>query len=111
MGGRKGESADFGSPDLRRERGKGWLGHPVVPFYPFLRVGSPTKIDCRTKGTFILSSLLEDLGGPSTQLDVRESVLMLLCQWQYYQSPLHRNMALAGVEETSLAHDDFALPC
>ena len=37
------------------------LGPPAVPFYPFLREGSPTKIDYRTKGTLILTSLLEDL--------------------------------------------------
>ena len=33
----------------------------VVPFYPFLGEGSPTKLDCRKKGTLILTSLLEDL--------------------------------------------------
>ena len=38
------------------------LGPPVVPFYPFLGEGSPTKIDYRRKGTLILTSLLEDLG-------------------------------------------------
>ena len=37
------------------------LGPPVVPFYPFLGEGSPTKIDYRKKGTLILTSLLEDL--------------------------------------------------
>ena len=38
------------------------LGLPVVPSYPFLREGSPTKIDYRKKGdTLILASLLEDL--------------------------------------------------
>ena len=37
------------------------LGPPVVPFYPCLAEGSPTKIDYRKKGTLILSSLLEDL--------------------------------------------------
>ena len=34
---------------------------PVVPFYPFLGEGSPTKIDYRKKGTHILNSLLEGL--------------------------------------------------
>ena len=34
---------------------------PVVPFYPFLGEGSPTKIDYRKKGALILTSLLEDL--------------------------------------------------
>ena len=35
---------------------------PVVPFYPILGEGSPTKIDYRKKsGTLILTSLLEDL--------------------------------------------------
>ena len=34
---------------------------PVVPFYPFLGEGSPTKIDYRKKGTLIPTSLLEDL--------------------------------------------------
>ena len=29
----------------------------------FLGEGSPTKIDCRKKGTLILTSLLEDLAG------------------------------------------------
>ena len=38
-----------------------FLGPPVVPFYPFLREGSPTKIDYRKMGTLILTSLLEDL--------------------------------------------------
>ena len=39
-----------------------FLGPPVVPFStPFLREGSPTKIDYRKKGTLILASLLEDL--------------------------------------------------
>ena len=44
------------------------LGPPVVPFYPFLREGSPTKIDYRKKGTLMLTSLLEDLvkGKPSS---------------------------------------------
>ena len=38
------------------------LGPAVVPFYPFLGEGSPTKIDYREKGTPILTSrLLEDL--------------------------------------------------
>ena len=40
-----------------------WLGPPVVPFCPFLEEGSPIKIDYRKKGTVILTSLLEDLGG------------------------------------------------
>ena len=35
---------------------------PVVPVYPFLGEGSPTKIDYRRKGTPIVTSLLEDLG-------------------------------------------------
>ena len=36
---------------------------PVVPFYPFLGEGSPTRIEYRKKGTlmYILTSLLEDL--------------------------------------------------
>ena len=38
-----------------------FLGPSVVPFYPFLGEGSPTKIDHRKKGTLILTSLLEDL--------------------------------------------------
>ena len=38
------------------------LGFPVVPFYPFLGEGSPTKIDYRKKSTLFLSSLLEDVG-------------------------------------------------
>ena len=37
------------------------LGAPVVPFYPFVGEGSPTKIDYKKKGTLILTSLLEDL--------------------------------------------------
>ena len=37
------------------------LGPPVVPFYPFLGEGYPTKIDYGKKGTLILTSLLEDL--------------------------------------------------
>ena len=35
----------------------GQLGPPVLPFYLFLREGSPTKID----STLVLTSLLEDL--------------------------------------------------
>ena len=39
------------------------LGPPLVPFYPFLGEGSPSKIDYRKKvGTLSLTSLLEDLG-------------------------------------------------
>ena len=38
------------------------LGPPVVPLYPCLGEGSPTKIDYRKKGTLILTSVLEDLG-------------------------------------------------
>ena len=34
---------------------------PVVPFFLFWGEGSPTKIDCRTKGALILTSLLEEL--------------------------------------------------
>ena len=34
---------------------------PVVPFYPCLGEGSPTKIDYIRKGALILSSRLEDL--------------------------------------------------
>ena len=37
------------------------LGPPVVPFYPFLGEGSPTKIDHRKTGTLIPTSLMEDL--------------------------------------------------
>ena len=32
-----------------------------MPFYPFLREESPTKVDYRKKGTLILTSLLEEL--------------------------------------------------
>ena len=54
-----------GALDEVRQFG-GWckphsLGPPVVPFYPFLGEGSPTKIDYRKKVTLILTSLLEDL--------------------------------------------------
>ena len=34
---------------------------PSSALSPFLGEGSPTKIDCRKKGTLILASLLEDL--------------------------------------------------
>ena len=37
------------------------LGPPVVPFCPFWGEGSPTKIDCRKKGTLIPTSPLSDL--------------------------------------------------
>ena len=37
----------------------------MVPFYIFCGEGSPTKIDYRKKGTFILASLLEDLENDS----------------------------------------------
>ena len=43
-----------------------WLGPPVVPFYYFLKEGSPTKIDYRKRTkqrTLTLTSLLEDLVG------------------------------------------------
>ena len=43
-----------------------WLGPPVVPFYPFLGEGSPTKIDYRKTSTLIPTSLLEDLVGHET---------------------------------------------
>ena len=33
-----------------------------MSFYPFWGAGYPTKIDYRTKGALILTSLLEDLG-------------------------------------------------
>ena len=37
------------------------LGPPVVPFYPFLGEGCPTKIDYRKKvGTLILAAIVED---------------------------------------------------
>ena len=55
---------------LRRFDGQGRrLGPPVVPFYPFLGEGSPTKLDYRRKkktvGTLIPpTSLLEDLNEP-----------------------------------------------
>ena len=39
------------------------LGPPVVPFYPFLGEGSPTKTDYGKKGTLILTTLLEVLVG------------------------------------------------
>ena len=49
-----------------------WLGPQVVPFYPFLGVGSTTKIDYGEKkdrvGTLILTSLLEDLVGLPTSI-------------------------------------------
>ena len=35
---------------------------PGSALLPFLREGSPTKVDYRNKGTLILSALLEDLG-------------------------------------------------
>ena len=39
------------------------LGAAVVPFYPLFWLGGfPTKIDCRKKGTRILTSLREALG-------------------------------------------------
>ena len=47
---------------LASDVGMGQLGPPVVPFYPILGEGPPTAIDCRKKGTLILTSLLEDLG-------------------------------------------------
>ena len=41
-----------------------FLGPPVVPFYqPFFWEGSPTKRDYRTKGTLLLTSLLEGFPG------------------------------------------------
>ena len=36
--------------------------------YPFLGEGSPTKIDYRTKGALILTSLLEDLAMGTTYM-------------------------------------------
>ena len=40
------------------------LGPTVVPFLPtFFGEGSPTKNRLQKKGTLILPSLLEDLGG------------------------------------------------
>ena len=43
---------------------------PSSAVLPFFGEGSPTKVDCRKKGTLILTSLLEDLvsiGGKSHQ--------------------------------------------
>ena len=51
---------DLGIPDFK-SRKYVHLDPPVVLFYPFLGVGSPTKTDHRKKGTLILTSLLEDL--------------------------------------------------
>ena len=45
------------------------LGPPVVPFYPFLGKGPPTKIDYRKKGAPILSTGVT--GGPSLLADWR----------------------------------------
>ena len=42
---------------------KSRLGPPVVPFYPFLGEGSPTRINDRKQGYPFLTSLLEDLVG------------------------------------------------
>ena len=40
----------------------GQLGLSVVQLNLFLGEGSPSNIDCRKKGTLLLTSLLEDLG-------------------------------------------------
>ena len=46
-----------------------------MPFLtPFLGGGSPTEIDCREKGNFILTSLLEDLENMSVEW-IPDSVL------------------------------------
>ena len=37
------------------------LGPPIVPFYPFLGEGSPTKTNYRKKATLIQTSVLEEL--------------------------------------------------
>ena len=56
------ETPDLGLPETNLFFLPGLLGPPVVPFYPFLGEGSPTKIDYRkTVGTLMLTSLLEDL--------------------------------------------------
>ena len=69
-----------------------WLGPPVVPFYPFLGQGSPTKIDYRTRtGTLIPTSLLEDLVAQiltrlfwdslNRPMKVRGALLSSACRW------------------------------
>ena len=52
------------------------LGPPVVPFYPFLGEGSPTKINYRIQGTLILTSLLEDL---TQHMPASEKIVLSLC--------------------------------
>ena len=52
----------LGDARLAGQLHKGCLGSPVVPFYPFLGEGSPTKVDYRKKGTLIVTSLLAELG-------------------------------------------------
>ena len=46
----------FEGPKIHWERLGSKLGPPVVPFYPFLGEGSPTKTDYRKKGTLIPTS-------------------------------------------------------
>ena len=59
------------------------LGPPVVPFYSFLGEGSPSKTDYRQKGTLILTSLLEDVGGSCLQLETGRpfSAFGSACLW------------------------------
>ena len=73
-----------------------------MPFYSFLGEGSPNKIDYRKKGTLILTSLQEDLVGPTfgfqnvqteSWLKLQASVVWFVQNWQVKQfSPLQRTV-------------------
>ena len=69
----QGRSPHFGQSPFSPSRF--WLGPPgSCPFaVSFWGEGSPTEIDCRKKGTLILTSLLEDLVGGSCFSSVVES--------------------------------------
>ena len=67
-----------------------------LPFYPFLRGGSPTKIDYRKMGTLILPSLLEDLA----KVHLAESGKDQRAGWGELLSPTeHRRPFLAVPRE------------
>ena len=68
--GERGAPDHVGQPSGQRPAASGALpamAKSVVPLYPFLREGSPSRIDYRKEVTPILTSLLEDLVGKNGQ--------------------------------------------
>ena len=71
------------------------LGPPVVPIYPFLGEGSPTKIDYRKKGTLLLTFLLEDLDYMEHISHTTHQCIRIHCSFQSLRPRPRRPMARA----------------